>query len=204
MILVAAVFVAFALSSQPIIAGNSAVEPTRPSIYLTAGSEQCQRVSHLPQGADRMKLVVAEVSGGARDLRIEISDERGALTAGDLKPARTGKRLIKLRPITRAAHRASLCFSNAGPGQIVLGGDVKRNPATPKGKKVEKRLIASAIFLRPGSSSGFSQTGTIVDRFANSQTGVTGGWTLWVAILCAVGAALIALWFVVIMPGRRA
>ena len=202
-VLIAAVVVAFALRSQPVTAGDSAVEPVRPSIYLATGSEQCQIVSRLPGGADRVKLLVAEVSGGARHFQVQIFDEQGLLSAGDMRHAATGERLVKLRPFTRATHQARLCFANRGPGQIVLGGDVKRNFTSPKGKKVEKRLVASAIFLRPGSSSGFAQTGDIASRFANGQTGVTGGWTLWVAILFAIVAALLGLGYVVAMPGRR-
>jgi hypothetical protein len=202
-VLIATACIAFSLGSQPIIAGQSAVEPVRPSIYLATGSEQCQVVSRLPRGADRLRLVIAWVHGGARDLRVRISDERGGLSAADLKHPKPGPVQLKLRPSTRAAHGASLCFSNPGPGEVVLGGHIKRNPGTVKGKTVEKRLIASAIFLRPGSSSRFAETGAIVDRYANSQTGVTGRWTLWLAVLSVVAAVLIALWAVVALPGRR-
>jgi hypothetical protein len=95
-----------------------------------------------------------------------------------------------------------LCFSNPGPGQINLGGDVKRFPGTPKGKKVEKGLINSAIFLRPGSASWISQAGTIAERYANSQTGIVGAWSLWAAALFAAAAALLGIWSVAALPGR--
>jgi hypothetical protein len=201
-LLVAVVIAAFALSSHPVVAGTSKVEPARPSGFLSAGAQQCQVLSRLPAGADRMKIVVSSVTGGARRLHLGIADRRGLLAVGDLKPVRTGERLITLRPRTRAAHRARLCFSNPGPGQINLGGDVKRFPGTPKGKKVEKGLIASAIFLRPGSASRLSQAGTIADRYANSRTGITGGWSLWAAALFAAAAAVLGLWSVVLPPGK--
>jgi hypothetical protein len=201
-LLIAVVIAAIALSSHPVVAGTTRVEPARPSGFLSAGTRQCQVLSRLPADADRMKIVVSSVTGGAHRLDVEISDQRGLLAAGDLEPARTGERLIKLHPRTRAAHRARLCFSNPGPGQITFGGDVKRFPGTPKGKKVEKGLIASAIFLRPGSASWLAQAGTIAERYANSQTGITGAWSFWAAVVFAIGAALLGLGSVLGLPRR--
>jgi hypothetical protein len=202
-VLIAAVIAAFSLSSRPVVAGQSSVEPKRPSLFLTPGAQECQQLSTLPAGANRIQLLVTYVSGGARNLHVDIYDRRGRMTDGDLNPARPGERVIKLGQRTRAAHGASLCFSNPGEGEIVLGGDVKRVPARPKGKKVEKRLIASAILLRPGSSSWFAQTDAIADRYANSQTGVTGAWSLWAAVLLAIIAALLGIWSVVKSSERR-
>ena len=59
------------------------------------------------------------------------------------------------------------------------------------------------IFLRHGSASWASQTGTISDRYANAQTGPLGGWSLWAAALLAIGAAGLAIWSVVLQPERR-
>jgi hypothetical protein len=201
-VLIAAVIVAFALSSHPVAAGDSSVEPIRPSVFLGAGTQRCQALSRVPRGADRIRVLITYVTGGARHLHIEISDPRGEVTAGDLKPAAPGERLIELHPRTRAAHRASLCFSNPGHGQIIVGGDLKRLRGAAKGPEAKKQGVASVVFLRPGSSSWFAETGTIADRYANSQSGITGGWSLWLAVLFAVGAALIGLWSVVTSPGR--
>jgi hypothetical protein len=203
MALIAAVIAAYSLSSRQVVAGQSAVEPNRPSLFLTAHAEECQMLSRLPAGADRIQVLVTYVTGGARNLHVDIYDRRGRMTSGDLNPATPGERVIGLRQRTRAAHGATLCFVNPDQGEIIVGGDVKRVPARPKGKKVEKRLIASVIFLRPGSSSGFSQAGAIADRYANSQTGLTGAWSLWVAVLLAVAAALIGVSSVLTLPERR-
>jgi hypothetical protein len=201
-VLIAVVIVAFSLSSHPVIAGDSAVGPVQPSVILDAGTQQCQTLSRVPRGANRVKLLVTYVTGGARRLNVEVSDPRGAVASGDLNPASPGERLVNLRPRTRAAHRARLCFSNPGQGRLVLGGDLKRIPGSPKGTEAQKQGVASAIFLRPGSSSWFAQTGTIADRYANSQTGLTGRWSLWLAVLFAVVAALVGIWSVVGLPGR--
>ncbi len=58
------------------------------------------------------------------------------------------------------------------------------------------------IFLRPGSASWISQTGNIADRYANAQTGPLGGWSLWAAALLAICAAGLAIYSVVLLPGR--
>lgn len=201
-LLIGAVIAGFALSSNPPVAGSSSVEPIRPSVGVSAGTAQCQAISRVPRGADRIRVVVAYTEGGARDLRVAIFDRRGPVTGGVLAPARPGTQLIPLRHRTRAAHRATLCFSVPGQGQIAIGGDTKRIKGSPKGAQARKQQVASAIFLRPGSASGFSQMGTIADRYANSQTGITGGWSLWLAVLFAVAAGLIGLWSVVRLPER--
>lgn len=203
-LLIAAVIVAFALSSHPPLAGSTGVEPTRPSVFLDAGTQQCQAISRVPRGADRVRLLVTYVTGGARRLRVDITDPRGPVSTGNLKPATIGERLVRLRPRTRSAHRASLCLSNPGQGRIVVGGDLKRVKGTAKGPQAQKQGVAAVAFLRPGSSSWFAQTGTIAERYANSQTGITGGWSLWLAVLLAIAAALIGLWSVVTLPGRSA
>jgi hypothetical protein len=200
--LIVAALLTFSLSSRPVVAGHSAVEPVRTAVYLATGSRQCQTVSRLPAGADRLQLRVNHVTGGARVLRVEISDRRGPIAAADVKPAAEGEAVVRLRPRTREAHPATLCFSNPSRGQINLGGDAKRAPAGPKGK-FQKPLVASAVFLRPGSSSWFAQRNLIAERYANSQTGVTGGWSLWIAGLLAVAAILIGLWAVLALPERR-
>jgi hypothetical protein len=202
LLLIAAVIVGFALSSNPPVAGTTGVEPVRPTVVVNSGARQCQPLSRVPEGADRMRFLVTYVTGGARELHVEISDPRGRVSAGDLEPARAGERLIELYPRTRAAHRAKLCFSNPGQGQIMVGGDVKRIRGEAKGPDTQKQGIASVTFLRPGSSSWFAQTGTIADRYANSQAGITGGWSLWAAVVFAISAALLGLWSMLGLPGR--
>jgi hypothetical protein len=197
-LLIAAVIAGFALSSNPPVAGTTGVEPVRPSVVLDAGIKQCQALSRVPRGADRIRFLVTYVAGGARELQVQISDPRGRIAEGALVPASTGERVIELRPLTRAGHRAMLCFSNPGQGQIMIGGDTKRVPGAAKGPQTQKQGIASVVFLRPGSASWVSQTDEIADRYANAQTGLTGGWSLWIAVLFAIAAALIGLWVVVL------
>jgi hypothetical protein len=202
-ILIAAAVFAFSLSSHPVIAGTNTVEPVTPSVSVEGGQPQCQRIARVPAGADRLKLLVTFVTGGAHSLHIEITDPRGIVSTGDLTPATPGAKLIKLKPPTRAAHRATLCLSHPGSGRVMIGGDLKRSPGEPKGKEAEKQGVASAIFLRPGSSSWVAETDTIADRYANTQAGLLGGWAVWLAALLAIGAAVMGIWSVVILPGRR-
>jgi hypothetical protein len=200
--LIAAVIVAYALSSNPPVAGHSSVKPVRPSVGVTAGTPQCQAISRVPRGANRIKLVVAYAEGGARELQVELTDRGEPVAAGVLTPVRSGEQLISLRPRTRAAHRATLCFSVPDQGQVAIGGDTKRIRGSVKGPQAQKQQVASVVFLRPGSSSWFARTDTIAERYANSQTGITGGWSLWLAMVFAIAAALLGVWSVVVLPGR--
>src|SRR3954471_7788042 len=97
-ILIAVVIVAFSLSSHPVIAGDSAVGPVQPSVILDAGTQQCQTLSRVPRGADRVQLLVTYVTGGARRLDVDVSDPHGTVSAGDLTPATPGERLVHLSP----------------------------------------------------------------------------------------------------------
>jgi hypothetical protein len=195
-----AVFV-FSLSSHPVSAGTTTVEPIAPSLFVD-GKRRCQGISRIPPGADRLQVLVTHVTGGARRLRVKITDRRGLVTAGELKALRAGESRIKLRPRTRAAHPARLCFSNPGLGRITLAGDQKRIPASPPGEGALKKSVAGLIFLRPGSTSWFSQAGMIADRYANAQTGLTGRWSVWLAALLALVASALAIWSMVTRPGR--
>lgn len=200
--LIVAAVLAYSLSSQPVVAGHSAVEPVRPALYLTPQARQCQVVSRLPAGADRIRLQINNVTRDAGLLVVRVSDRDGRVTSGQLKPSRLGDVVVRLRRKTRAAHPASLCFSNSGVGVITLGGDAKRPPAGPRGK-FQKPLVASAVFLRPGSAKRLTQSDEIIDRYANSQTGITGGWSLWLAALLAIAAIAIGLWAVLTPSERR-
>jgi hypothetical protein len=198
-ILIAAAISAFSLSSHPVIAGTNAVEPVQPTAWESDRSQQCRTLSRVPPGADRVRILVTLITGGARDLQVSIVDAAGSIRASGVHGVKLGENVVKLSPRTRAAHPASLCLSNPGPGQIVVAGEDKRIGG---GKDSEKKGVASVIFLRPGSSSWIARTGTIADRYANAQTGATGRWSLWVAALVAAAAALLALWSVVTLPGR--
>jgi hypothetical protein len=202
-ILIAAAILAFSLSSHPVIAGTNTVEPVTPSVFVEGGQPQCQRIARVPAGADRLKLLVTFVTGGAHSLHVEITDPRGTVSTGDLNPTRPGANLIELKPPTRAAHAATLCLSHPGSGRVIIGGDLKRSAGEPKGLEAKKHGVASAIFLRPGSSSWVAETGTIADRYADTQTGPLEGSRVWLAALLAIVAAVTGIWSVVILPGRR-
>jgi|SRR5829696_5577308 len=202
LVLIAAALIAFSLSSRPVTAATNTVEPIAPSLFLDSGARHCQRVSRIPQGADRLKVVVTYVIGGAHRLRVDISQRRRPLANGEVSDLGIGETLVKLRPATRPAHRVLVCLSNPGPGRVVIGGNIKRIPSSPAGRDTDRKSVASLIFLRPGSASWVSQTGTIADRYANAQTGPLGGWSVWMAGLLAIAAAALAVASVVLLPGR--
>ena len=201
-VLIAAALIAFSLSSRPVTAATNTVEPITPSVFLDAGGRECQLIGRIPAGADRVRLLITYVTGGARHLHLEITDRRGLVAAGDAKPVGIGETLVPLRPRTRLSRRAQVCFSNPGQGRIVLGGGPKRVPTTPLGPNAQRHNAASVIFVFPGSASWVSQAGHIADRYANAQTGPLGGWTIWAAALLALCAAGLAIYSVVVLPGR--
>jgi hypothetical protein len=198
---IAAAIIGSSLHSGPVTAATNTVEPLEPSVFLE-GAPQCQRISRVPGGADRMKLLVTYVTGGARHLHVELTGPRGRVSTGDVKPVSEGETLVKLRPRTQATHPATLCLSNPGKGRIVIGGGPKRVPKSAPGASVDRRRIASVIFVRPGSASWVSQTGTIADRYDNAQTGPLGSWSLWFAGLLAIIAAALGLWSLLVVPER--
>lgn len=200
-VLIAAAIIGSSLHSGPVTAATNTVEPLGPSVFLE-GQRHCQRISRIPSGADRLRLLLTYVTGGARHLHVSIADRRGRVSTGDLKPVSEGDALVKLTPRTRAAHPATLCLSNPGKGRIVIGGGPKRVPKSSPGRSAKKREIAGAIFVRPGSASWVSQTGYITDRYGNAQTGPLGKWSVWFAGLLAIVAAALALWSLLAVPER--
>src|SRR4051794_18166014 len=128
LVLIAAGLFAISLSSRPVTAATNTVEPIAPSVFLDAGARHCQRVSRVPNGADRLKVVVTYLTGRGHPLRAEISQRGRPLSAGEVSDLGIGETLVKLRPTTRAAHRALVCLSNPGPGRVVIGGNIKRLP----------------------------------------------------------------------------
>jgi hypothetical protein len=201
-ILIAAAVLAFALSSNPIKAGTNTVEPSLPSVFMGRGSEHCQRVSRVPDDANRVQVIVTRLIEGARRLRVQIV-ERGKVVSSGTQLVVPVVNRIRLHPHTPAAHRAEVCFSNPGKGRIAISGGPKRLPGE-RGRNGDKRLVASVFFLRHGSASWASQTGAIADRYANAQTGPLGGWSLWLSALFVLCAAGLAVWSVIALPGRRA
>jgi hypothetical protein len=106
--------------------------------------------------------------------------------------------VIRLESKTRALHPARICLTYSGPGELTLAGEAKRLPRAIHG--APKGGVASVVFLRPGLVSWASRRHQIADRYANSQVKPFGAWTLWVAALVAIGAALMALCWVVLRP----
>lgn len=202
LVLIAAALIAFSLSSRPVTAATNTVEPITPSVFLDAGGRECQLIGRIPAGADRVRLLITYVTGGARHLHLEITDRRGLVSSGDAKSIEIGETLVTLKPRTRLSRQAQICFSNPGQGRIVLGGAAKRVPTTAPGNTAERHNVASVIFVFPGSASWVSQAGNVADRYANAQTGPLGGWTVWAAALIALCAAGLAIYSVVILPGR--
>jgi hypothetical protein len=201
-VVIAAAILAFAFSSHPPKAGTNTVEPSIPSVFLGRGARHCQPVSRVPADTNRVQVIVTRLIEGARRLRVEVV-KRGQTVSSGTQPVVPVTNRIRLHPHTPAIRRAQICFSNPGKGRVAISGGPKRRPGA-RGRNGEKRNVASVIFLRHGSASWASQTGAIADRYANAQTGPLGGWSIWAAALIAIGAAGLAVWFLVFRPEEPA
>src|SRR4051794_69169 len=199
-ILIAAAVIAFALSSNPVRAGTNTVEPSVPSVFLGRDAQHCQRISRVPPNATRVQVIVTRLVEGARRLRVQIMDSGRVVSSGTQLVTPVVNR-IRLHPHTVASRRARICFSNPDKGRIAISGGPKRLPGE-RGKNGDRRLIASVIFLRHGSASWASQTGAIVDRYANAQTGPLGGLTILAAAPLSLFAPRPSLLSLVVLPGR--
>src|ERR687897_228407 len=90
--------VAFSPSPQPIPAGTNATEPVQSDAWDSESSQRCRTLSRVPPGADRLRIVVSSITGGARDLRVKIVNAAGLITRGDLHGVKLGENVIKLSP----------------------------------------------------------------------------------------------------------
>lgn len=191
---------AYSLRSHPEIAGTTGAAPLIPSVKLVGERERCQRVSRVPGGANRLRLMSASATPGESVVRVRITDGDAVVSAGSETAAASGPIVVPLRPPTRTTRAGTLCLSTSGTDKIVLLGELKRLPGAGKGQ-VGRRAVANAAFLRPGSSTWASRRTTIADRYGNSRAGAFGGWTLYAAIVLAAVAAGLAL-LTVIRPGE--
>jgi hypothetical protein len=198
-LLIAASVSAFALARHPPVAGTNSVGPLSPQVWITARKPFCQRVSRVPAGADRVRVVVAAMTPKADRMGLTVRGQNGSIAAGNAPRIRPGPLLFRLRPETHAVHPGSVCISNPGHGAVLLLGEMKR----PPGSRVRTPAVSLA-FLRRGSASWLSETGSIAGRYANAESGAGGGWALVLAIIAAVGGAVLAFWWVVAGAGRRA
>jgi hypothetical protein len=204
-VLILATFLAYSLDRHPMVAGANSAAPLFGALRLPSGGVRCQYVARVPAKANRVRPVATAVSGTSRVLRVKLVDQRGVIAKGIKKDLHRGTNAITLNRVTRTAHRAGICFSNGGDGLIVLAGENKRVRGRQKGAPGKKAGVASVVFLRPHVSTWGSRRAVIADRFDNSQPGVLGAWSLWLAVLLVAGAAGLAFWWLVfrLEPRRR-
>jgi hypothetical protein len=204
-ILIAAAVVAFSLGKHPVIAGTNTTAPLLPALQVQPDQTRCQKVARVPPGADHLRVVVSSLAGPPGLLRVRIGGpDQGAAVAGQGRLGLAGQ-VIRLDSPTRSLHPASVCLHYSGQGPIVLAGERKRVRSKLAFGGNVKHGVASLAFLKPGLESWASRRGVIADRYANSQASPLGKWTLWVALLAALGAGLLALGWVAfrLEPGRE-
>lgn len=204
-VLIAAAVLAFALGKHPVVAGTNTASPFSPALTVAGGETRCQPISRVPADVTHVRLVIDAIQGPPGDLRIKIRATTGSTQfAGGRQVVPAGD-VIKLKQPTTALHRARICMHYFGTGRVVLSGERKRAPGAAKLPGGRRRGVASIVFLRPGLSSWASRRDLIADRYANDQAGALGRWSLWLALVAAIGAAGLALWWLVfrLEPRRR-
>jgi hypothetical protein len=198
-VLIAAAVLAFSLGKHPVVAGTNTVSPVFPAFSAAAGGTQCQLVSRVPAKASHVRLVVTSLQGERPVVQVKLTDRHGAVATSERRGAVPGGLVLPLRKRTRPAHPANLCISNRGDGKVVFAGEEKRLPDGDASNAL-RGGVASVAFLRPGSSSWAARRDLIAERYANSQSGALGEWSLWTALAFAVIAFAFALWWLVFRP----
>ena len=195
--LIAAAVLEFSLGKHPFVAGTNTASAISPAVSIRGGETHCQLISRVPDGVSHVQLAVSEIQGPPGDLRIKLRERgRKAEFVGGRRLV-PGADIIRLKEETRALHPASLCMHYFGTGQVVLTGERKRLPVSAAHAGGRRGGVAAVVFLRPGLTSWASRRDLIADRYANDQSGFTGRWSLWLAIVATVGAAGMSLWWLV-------
>jgi hypothetical protein len=200
--LILGVVAVYALGMHPMIGGSNKVAPLYAGPEVPKDAARCQSLVRVPAKAKRVRVVAAGVQHPPGKLRVKIGDASGPFDKGVKKQVYPGTLAIGLNRLTRSAHRAQICFVNRGRGRIVLAGESKR--FTHKASATRKtRRVASVVFIRPHKSTWVARRDLIADRFANSQPGGFGEWSLWLAIVLAAVATGLALWWLVFRLENR-
>src|SRR5512144_377027 len=190
-LIIVAAIVAFSLGRHPVVAGTNGVAPLSGTLSAPPGGSTCQPVLRVPAGADRLRMVMnTDVQVG---IQAVITDAAGEIAAGSAN-AHAGEINFNLSPPTRAAHAATVCFSNLGRQRVTFSGEHVRVRG-PSGRLLARTTpVASVVFIKPGTSTWAERAGTIIKRCSYVQAGPFGTWALWVAGVLAIAAVALGLW----------
>jgi hypothetical protein len=195
-VLIAVAVFAFSLGKHPVIAGTNTAAPLLPALQIQSGETRCQDVARVPPDATHVRVVVSSITGRSGVLQVRIvAPDQGRAVVGNRRLGPAGQ-VIRLDSPTRTLHPARVCLHYSGQGQIVLAGERTRVRSERVVGGPVKHGVASLVFLKPGLVSWASRRSVIAERYANSQADPFAEWTLWVALLAAIGAGLLALWWV--------
>ena len=189
--LIVAALGAFLLIPDERVVGTNTVAPLNPVRSLHTGKRACQELPRVPENAGVARLR-AETDSGRPSFRLRILDRRGAIAAGEASERPNGRIDVELSPATRSSGEARICVTNTSDERLRLFGEQKRPyKGAPIRLWAERYAVA---FLAERSSSWASRAGVIADRFRLGHAGAVGTWGLWLALLLAAGAAVLAIW----------
>lgn len=198
-VLIAAAVLAFSLGKHPVVAGTNTAAPLYAALELRGGETRCQTVSRVPGRATHLRVVVTSIRGpfGRGRLHVTVAPrEGGRLTVAGRKRVKLAGMVIRLDRKTKALHPGRVCMTyEQERGRTILAGEIKRIAPRDSVEGERERGVASIVFLRPGLSSWAARRDTIAERYANSQPGSLGKWSLWVAALLVLAGVVTALWW---------
>ncbi len=177
-IIVAAVAV-YCFSPAPLIAGSNGIAPLEESYFVSPGEQRCQPLPSVPDGAEQVRIYAFGEGGTEADFGIEIDGASGSGSAPD-----PGLITMELDRPTEASRHGAFCITNTGRSELGLGGERRGGPN-----------LASVTFLEGGESAWLRRADTMLERFGFGAAGLLDTWAVWFAGLMALGAAAIAVWW---------
>ena len=191
LVLLALAIVAVLSHSPLTVAGANAVEaPLYRNGGVPGGSSSCQPAGTVPRGTSAIRIslganvnptITVKVFSGSR---LVTQGERAA--GGGLNASAT----VPVSPVSNTVRDTRLCMT-LGPSAELIG--IRGNPPAPstEGFYNLQNVRLRTEYLRPGSSSWWSQASSIAHRFGLGRA-PGGTWIGFLVIAVMLGVAVIA------------
>jgi hypothetical protein len=163
-------------------------------LTLPAGQQLCEPGELIPGDTGALRLQASAGALPGPEVAFTVSDARGPLSSGVLKPGwRGGTVTIPLTRVRSTAPGTMICLVNHGARPISLGGSVPDADfyVVLNGKPLNGRMRIE--YMRPGSESWFSLLPTLAHRFSLAKADAVRHWAAVAAIVLMLLAIVVAL-----------